>query len=396
MCRKHDSSSEKKEKQETGKEPTRTSKNGLHLMFKKMPRQGTFGDKKLEGDCRTIISRMEILEEEGKWHKYDKFYRRACSHFAENPDILIRIVLENIVAAYYRDDLAAGQQSVLRVQELIFLTRDPVHHQAHMLYLKSALFRKEKRYREAENAIVLARQGLDQMQVGRDTGEIWYNVAALFAQVLNDESAEIATGEFQATAAEAFHSAIEHYRKGEDEDGSCRNKLRRAHIRYAMSLLRCWSEVRSSNRGEDVTEEDLRQAGDSLDEVERSLWDGIPNRMRYYWHLARSDLFRYKNRTQRALEMAEEALKIAEASKFPSEVQFAEGRVKLLSKLVSDQRSLSDIKDNKSDPILEELFEDEDHIVTCNSNRNFYLVLIGVAVVFVALCVQYLLYYHQR
>ncbi|XP_078699020.1 uncharacterized protein LOC144926275 isoform X1 [Branchiostoma floridae x Branchiostoma belcheri] len=144
MCRKHDSSSEKKEKQETGKEPTRTSKNGLHLMFKKMPRQGTFGDKKLEGDCRTIISRMEILEEEGKWQKYDKFYRRACNHFAENPDILIRIVLENIVAAYYRDDLAAGQQSVLRVQELIFLTRDPVHHQAHMLYLKSALFRKEK------------------------------------------------------------------------------------------------------------------------------------------------------------------------------------------------------------------------------------------------------------
>ncbi|KAI8498421.1 hypothetical protein Bbelb_236230 [Branchiostoma belcheri] len=317
---------------------------------------------------------------------------------------------KNIVAAYYRDDLAAGQQSVLRVQELIFLTRDPVHHQArtkwlqqpflnaeaHMLYLKSALFRKEKRYREAENAIVLARQGLDQMQVGRDTGEIWYNVAALFAQVLNDESAEIATGEFQATAAEAFHSAIEHYRKGEEEDGSCRNKLRRAHIRYAMSLLGCWSEVRPSNRGEDVTEEDLRQAGDSLDEVERSLWDGIPNRMRYYWHLARSDLFRYKNRTQRALEMAEEALKIAEASKFPSEVQFAEGRVKLLSKLVSAQRTVSDMKDSKSDRILEELFEDEDTFIMCNNNGNSCLVLIGVAVVFVALCVQYLLYYHHR
>ncbi|CAH1233362.1 Hypp696 [Branchiostoma lanceolatum] len=335
---------------------------------------------------------MEILEEEGKWNDYDRFYRKACSHFAGNPDTLIRIVLENIVAAYYRNDMKDGQQSILRVQELVFQTQDPLHHQAHMLYLKSALFRKEKKYKEAENAIVLARQGLEQMQVGRDTGEIWYNVAALFAQALNDECTEISTSDVKAKATEAFQCAIEHYRQGGEEDGSCRNKLRRAHIRHAMSLLGCWSEVRPSNSTDDVTEDDLRQAGDSLDEVERNLWDGIPNRMRYYWHLARSDLFRYKNRMQRALEMAEEALKIAKASKFPSEVHFAEGRVKLLSKLVSDKRPLKN-EESKSDLILEKMFRDENTITTFINNRKGLLIL-SVATVFIAVCIQYLLY-HQ-
>eukprot|EP00058_Branchiostoma_floridae_P018868 XP_002604357.1 hypothetical protein BRAFLDRAFT_85448 [Branchiostoma floridae] len=350
------------------------------------------GDKSLEGECQRIISHMEILEEEGKWHNYDRFYRKACSHFAENPDILIRIVLENIVAAYYRNDLTDGQQSILRVQELIFQTQDPHHHQAHMLYLKSALFRKEKKYREAENAIVLAQQGLDQLQVGRDTGEIWYNVAALFAQVLNEECTdlEISTSDFQDHATEAFQYAIQHYRQGGEEDESCRNKLRRAHIRHAMSLLGCWSEVRSANRSDDVTEDDLRQAGDSLDEVEKNLWDGIPNRMRYYWHLARSDLFRYRNRLQRALEMAEEALEIAKSSKFPSEVQFAEGRVTLLSKLVSNNS-----KDRKSDPMFEETFGDDD-IATYNCNKtNIVLAFISIAALCLAVCVQYLLYGQQ-
>ncbi|CAH1266887.1 Hypp3617 [Branchiostoma lanceolatum] len=173
------------------------------------------------------------------------------------------------------------------------------------------------------------------MQVGRDTGEIWYNVAALFAQVLNDGCTAVLTSDFKAQATEAIQHAKDHYKQGGDEDESCRNKLRRAHIRHAMSILGCWSEVRPTNRSDDVTEDDLRQAVDSLDEVERNLWDGIPNRMRYYWYLARSDLFRYKNSIQRALEMAEEALRIAKESQFPSEVHFAADRVKLLSKLVS-------------------------------------------------------------
>ncbi|XP_066265070.1 uncharacterized protein [Branchiostoma lanceolatum] len=335
---------------------------------------------------------MEILEEEGKWNDYDRFYRKACSHFAGNPDTLIRIVLENIVAAYYRNDMKDGQQSILRVQELVFQTQDPLHHQAHLLYLKSALFRKEKKYKEAENAIALARQGLEHMQIGRDTGEIWYNVAALFAQALNDECTEISTSDVQAKATEAFQCAIEHYRQGGEEDGSCRNKLRRAHIRHAMSLLGCWSEVRQANSTDDVTEDDLRQAGDSLDEVERNLWDGIPNRMRYYWHLARSDLFRYKNRIQRAMEMAEEALKIVKASRFPSEVHFAEGRVKLLSKLVSDNKRPVKNEDSKSDLILEEIFRDEDTITTYIHSMKGLLILISLATVFVAICVQYFWY----
>ncbi|XP_078618231.1 uncharacterized protein LOC144885907 [Branchiostoma floridae x Branchiostoma japonicum] len=392
LGRRHGGAWGKVEKRVKDKEQDMGFKNGRLFMFKRMPRQGNFGDKSLEGECQTIISHMEILEEEGKWHNYDRFYIRACSRFAENPDILIRIVLENIVAAYYRNDLKDGQQSILRVQELIFQTQDPHHHQAHMLYLQSALFRKEKKYKEAENAIVLAQQGLEQLQVGRDTGEIWYNVAALFAQVLNEECTdlEISTSDFQDHATEAFQYAIQHYRQGGEEDESCRNKLRRAHIRHAMSLLGCWSEVRSANRSDDVTEDDLRQAGDSLDEVEKNLWDGIPNRMRYYWHLARSDLFRYRNRRQRALEMAQEALEIAKSSKFPSEVQFAEGRVTLLSKLVSNNS-----KDRKSDPMFEETFGDDD-IATYNCNKtNIVLAFISIAALCLAVCVQYLLYGQQ-
>ncbi|CAH1266894.1 Hypp3621 [Branchiostoma lanceolatum] len=318
--------------------------------------------KRLDIVSQQIIARMEELEEEGKWHNYDRFYRKACSYYVDDPDILIQIVFENVVAAYYRNDLKDGQQSILRGQELIFRTQNPLHHQGNMLYLKAALFRKEKKVMEAENALVLARQALEQMLVGRDTGEIWYNVAALFAQALNDECTESLTSDFKAQATEAFQLAKEHYRQGGDEDESCRNKLRRAHIRHAMFLLGCWSEVRPTNRSDDVTEDDLRQAVDSLDEVERNLWEGIPKRMRYYWYLARSDLFRYKNSIQRALEMAEEALRIAKESQFPSEVHFAEDRVKLLSKLVSGKPSLNN-DDSKSNFKVHILDKEQDWFV---------------------------------
>eukprot|EP00058_Branchiostoma_floridae_P018867 XP_002604356.1 hypothetical protein BRAFLDRAFT_85447 [Branchiostoma floridae] len=253
---------------------------------------------------------------QGNWAKYDKFLRTAMKRHEEDHDILVRIVLEDVVAAYFREDFHGGYTSLHQADDLVQKVSDPAQQQAHRLYLKSALLRKQRRHEEAENINTLALQGLPHIRPGRDMAAIWYNIAALKAQVLYEcENSPDRAKELYLEAISAFHNAIEHYGSGLDaKDETCRNQLRRSHIRLAMVAVGC--------------------CGKQPKEVENNLWEGIPKRMRCSWYLAKSDLFRRRGKTQRATEMAEEALKVAKTASgdLPSELRFAEVRLGLLKR----------------------------------------------------------------
>ncbi|CAH1256786.1 Hypp1725 [Branchiostoma lanceolatum] len=326
---------------------TETQKNSRITLLKPMPKQSTCN--RVDGVSQRIVARMELLEEQGNWLKYDKFLRSAMKRFEEDSDILVRIVLEDVVAAYFREDFRGGYTRLQHADDLVQKVCDPAQQQTHRLYLRSALLRKQNRHDEAENINTLALQGLPYMRSGRDTASVWYNIAALKAQVLYKcENSPDRANELYREAVSAFQNAIEHYGTGLDaKDETCRNHLRRSHIRLAMVAVGCWYDGTTNGTNPDlIAREDLQKAENSLSEVENSLWEGIPNRMRCSWYLAKSDLFRRRGKIQRAVEMAQEALRVAKKGDFPTEVKFAEVRLDLL-------RRTAELK-------IEEAQEDED------------------------------------
>ncbi|XP_019644810.1 PREDICTED: uncharacterized protein LOC109485563 [Branchiostoma belcheri] len=280
------------------------------IVLQSMPKLGSC--KRVDNISQRIVTRMELLQGQGNWDMYDKFLMATMKHFKDDPDILVRVVLEDVVGAYFRDDLQSGYTSLQRAEELVQKVSDPAQQQTHRLFLKSALLRKEKRHDEADNVNYLALQGLPYMKPGRDTASVWYNLAALKAQVLYEcENPPTVAKALYQEAVAAFEAAIENYKFGLDkEERTCKNSLRRSHVRLSMALV----------------------GSCSLQEVENSLWEGITSRMRCSWYLAKSDLFRRRGNTQRATEMAQEALRVARNGDFPSEVKFAEVRLGLLKR----------------------------------------------------------------
>ncbi|XP_078618765.1 uncharacterized protein LOC144886169 [Branchiostoma floridae x Branchiostoma japonicum] len=146
-----DNDKEERRQREYGRERTceETSKNAKVTRLKPMPEQTTC--KRVDRVSRCIIARMEALEEQGNWGKYDKFLRTAIKRHEEDHDILVRIVLEDVVAAYFREDFRGGYTSLQQADDLVQKVSDPAQQQAHRLYLKSALLRKQRRHEEAEN-----------------------------------------------------------------------------------------------------------------------------------------------------------------------------------------------------------------------------------------------------
>ncbi|XP_035660243.1 uncharacterized protein LOC118404946 isoform X2 [Branchiostoma floridae] len=289
--------------QEPSRDYSERDHRKVTILFKRIPRQGTSGDKKLEAVCNKVVIYMDNLKEQGNWSTYDRFVTKASHLYENKPDVMIRITLEDIAASYYRGDLSRGDERVHSAIDLLLKTRDPQHHLAHLMYLKSAILRRRKRYDEAEGAIIVARQGLEFIQVGRDSGEIWYNVAALFAEVLNEKVVD-RPDLWERDVVPSLQSAIDHYRRSlaENDDDSCRNKLRRAHIRLSMALMHCWSQISTEKDVQQraIPAPDLRRAENSLLEVENNLWEDISERMECSWLLAKSDLMRYRGSYRRA------------------------------------------------------------------------------------------------
>ncbi|XP_066298798.1 uncharacterized protein [Branchiostoma lanceolatum] len=329
-----------KDSQRPSQEFTERDHRNVTMLFKRIPRQGTFGDRRLERVCSKVAIYMDNLKEQGDWNTYDRFVTKAFGLYEDKPDIMIRITLEDIAASYYRGDLARGDKRAHFAQDLLLKTQDPQHHQAHLMYLKSAILRRRKRYDEAEGAIILARQGLEFIQIGRDSGEIWYNVAALFAEVLNEKVVD-QPDLWERDVVPSLQSAIDHYRRSleKDDDDSCRNKLRRAHIRLSMALMHCWSQVSREKHVQQraIPAVDLRRAENSLLEVENNLWEDISERMECSWLLAKSDLMCLRGSYRRASQLANNVLTIAQRASFPAETTFARDRLELLKQVTKTE-----------------------------------------------------------
>ncbi|XP_035685670.1 uncharacterized protein LOC118422259 [Branchiostoma floridae] len=336
--------------------------------------------KRVDRVSRRIITRMEVLEEQGNWLEYDKFLETAIERHEGDHDILVRIVLEDVVAAYFREDFQGGYTSLHQADDLVQKVSDPAQQQAHRLYLKSALLRKQRRHAEAENINTLALQSLPHMKPGRDIASVWYNIAALKAQVLYEcENSPDTANELYKEAVSAFENAIDHYESGLDaKDETCKNQLRRSHIRLAMVAVGCWYDGTSTGTNPGlIPKQDLQKAENSLEEVENNLWEGIPKRMRCSWYLAKSDLFRRRGKIQRATEMAEEALKIAKKAKggFPSEVRFAEVRLGLLKRAGELNREETRVEEDAEDMAWlspEESLAEETEITSLPSTKIPY------------------------
>ncbi|XP_078572111.1 uncharacterized protein LOC144859383 [Branchiostoma floridae x Branchiostoma japonicum] len=311
------------------------------MMFQTMPCQGTFGNRKRDKLCHGMVTQLEKLAWQGHWQKLDRFASRASRRYKGQPDVVIRVMFEKVLACNFRYDLEGGYACLKQAEKLLFKTDDAHHHQARMLEVKAVLLKKQKKYREAKTAIDLAQQALVSMKKGRDQGKIWYTFASLHALMfINSDRVTSHQPLVRGTCQSPYHSAMLGFQQAldnfqaEEEDRLYRDKrCGIVHVRRAQLLLQCWSEARRFDNDVYISEENLKEAENNLHEVENKYWENIPNRTKCYWHLAKSDLHRYRCNKQRARELAKEALKIAKSFGFSSEVMYAKDRLSFIKDL---------------------------------------------------------------
>ncbi|XP_078655909.1 uncharacterized protein LOC144902386 [Branchiostoma floridae x Branchiostoma belcheri] len=310
------------------------------VMFQSMPCQGTFGNRRQDKVCHGMVTQLEKLAWQGHWQKLDHFASSAFRRYKDQPDVVIRIMFEQVLACNFRYDLEGGYTCLKKAEKLLFKTDDAHHHQARMLEVKAVLLKKQKKYQEAKTAIDLAQQTLVNMKKGRDQGKIWYTFASLHALTFINSEVTSQTAVFRGTCQSSYHSAMWGFQqaldnfKAEEDDSLYRDKrCGIVHVRQAQLLLQCWSEARRFDNNVYISGESLKEAENNLHEVENKYWENIPNRTKCYWHLAKSDLHRYMCNKQRARELAKEALKIARLYGFSSEVRYAKDRLSFINDL---------------------------------------------------------------
>eukprot|EP00058_Branchiostoma_floridae_P009630 XP_002595118.1 hypothetical protein BRAFLDRAFT_67900 [Branchiostoma floridae] len=308
---------------------TAVSMRTTPMMFQTMPCQGTFGNRKRDKVCHEMVTQLEKLAWQGHWQKLGRFASRASRRYKDQPDVVIRVMFEKVLACNFRYDLEGGYACLKQAEKLLFKTDDAHHHQARMLEVKAVLLKKQKKYQEAKTAIDLAQQALVSMKKGRDQGKIWYTFASLHALMfINSEVTShqlLVSGTCQSpyhSAMRGFQQALDNFQAEEDDSLYRDKRCGIVHVRQAQLLLQCWSEARRFDKDVYISEENLKEAENNLHEVENKYWENIPNRTKCYWHLAKSDLHRYRCNKQRARELAKEALKIAKSFGFSSEMSF--------------------------------------------------------------------------
>ncbi|XP_019615954.1 PREDICTED: uncharacterized protein LOC109463554 [Branchiostoma belcheri] len=268
-----------------------------------------------------VLSRLEMLGEEGKWAEFDYFSVQLVKTYErKDVDLYLVVVLEQAFAEYYKRNLGAAV--TIAKGALRTLKKRPADNSTMLAgrtyYLLSAIYQVARKYGVAERCMEHAQQALSDFEIGEDTGNACYNKGSLYTDMIANDSCP--SDRMFDEVRESLELAICHWRK---DPSGCVAHQRRAHTKLASALLVCDSQ---QGRARTVNPRNVEAARRSIETVRKELWQGMPKRGRCRFLLTESDLYYREKGYTLSQEKAEEARNLAEECGFKLEADMAKQR----------------------------------------------------------------------
>ena len=282
----------------------------------------------LEGSLggRQHISEMRELQQHRYHGRWDCF-RQGINELTESDDINMTAVgmLHNAVAHIMSGKTDLSLQLVDEVEKMCS-TLYGNNNQILMgrcLYIRSAVYRHHQDYDSARCYLDLSKQVLTHSEPGADTASLYYHEGTLWLDLLhqNGLSTYGRKGQEKAEAEYSFRMAIEHA-----EHSNSGLPLIAWHSKVFLALLYLGSSHDSLSH-ETPSTDDLNLAESILETLDQTK---LPQRTLALYHIALSDIYRWKCNLALAKHHVCLGLTKAEQGNFAFEKRFATHRLQHL------------------------------------------------------------------
>ena len=289
----------------------RFNKSGYKAVLEyRMPlidKQGSIRAFKFEN----VMIKLERFQDNAKFEEHEKY---ACAILEslskrEDPDLQAILLIERGMASYYANDLRKCKvlfDAAIRMGESL-VNRSLL--EARALYLKSAAYRREKKYNRALRCLQKAELLLSHYESGEDKAELYYNYGSFWLHLHGIKSSHNRDrGVYRQKAEECFEMAIQHGVR----DSRSRVRLKKAryyNLRIADLYLDCSSKM--ARQALTASSSDVATAKKRLDFVQYQLGDDMPLGTRVQLLKTRSDQHYRQGNFCFARNAAKEGLEIA-------------------------------------------------------------------------------------
>ena len=281
----------------------------------------------LEGSLgrRQHISEMRELQQHRYHGRWDCF-QQGINELTESDDINVTAVgmLHNAVASIMSGNTDLSLRLVDEVEKMCS-TLYGNNNQILMgrcLYIRSAVYRHHQDYDSARRYLDLSKQVLTHSEPGADTASLYYHEGTLWLDLLHQNGSTHERKEREKAQAEhSFRMAIEHA-----EHNNSGLPLIAWHSKVFLALLYLGSSHDSLSH-ESPSIDDLNLAESVLETLDQTK---LPARTLALYHIAFSDIYRWKCDLALAKHHVNLGLSKAEQGNFAFEKRFATHRLQHL------------------------------------------------------------------
>ena len=271
------------------------------------------------------INEMRELQQHRYHGRWDCF-RQGIDELTESDDINVTAVgmLHDAVASIMSGNTDLSLHLVNEVEKMcsILYGNNTQILIGRCLYIRSAVYRHHQDYDSARRYLDLSKQVLNHSEPGADTASLYYHEGTLWLDLLHqNDSACSRKGLEKAEAEHSFRMAIEHA-----EHSNSGLPLIAWHSKVFLALLYLGSSHDSiSHESPSVKELNLAESIlETLNEMK------LPPRTLALYHLAYSDIYRWKCDLKLAKHHVNLGLTKAEQGNFAFEKRFATHRLQHL------------------------------------------------------------------
>ena len=268
------------------------------------------------------VGEMRTLQQHRYHGRWDCF-RRGIDGLTESDDINVTAVgkLHNAVANIMSGDTNVSLRLVNEVEKLcsVLYGNNAQVLMGRCHYIRSAVYRHHQDYDSARYYLDLSSQKLENSKPGADTASLYYHEGTLQLDLLQQGGS--CSRKQRDSAERSFRMAVEH---AEHDDSGL--PLIAWHSKVFLALLYLGSSHDSvAHVLPSVT--DLNRAESILNTLD---YNQLPSRTLALYHIAYSDIYRWKNDLTLARHNAELGLIKAEQGNFAFEKRFAAHRLQCL------------------------------------------------------------------
>jgi len=280
-----------------------------------------------------VMKQLQSCRDNAKWEDFDKFSNKFLLEFLDT-DTQITIILEQSVAACYRNDLERSLQLIDESFKLMPQAKNVQLLAGRGYGYLAGVKRRQRCLGEADHYVQLAEQSNRACHTNLDTSFVVYEKASVLLEFIGRTPQR--SPQQVSEALRNLERCIDVCLRVELQDSDLYVKKHHfALIKIAMLLLDCRTEAA---RERVLSEEFIAKGQECLNALKTKYWSEIPEGVKIQFYLASSDLEYRRGNYAEAERFATLAKNKAVELGFNTEISHAQGRLYHMRAITSGAR----------------------------------------------------------